>query len=200
MKIIFIVLICFFSFNTFALSDSDLKLYNKLELNGKISKNVFDKALKKHKNSNEKKINKDIISIIDFSKKSTIKRLAVIHLRNETVLFNEYVTHGKKSGHTFSNSFSNIKNSHQSSIGQYLTENTYYGKHGYSLKLEGKENTNSLAKERYIVFHGAKYATQSFIDKYGYLGRSHGCPAVDNKVSKAIIDTIKNGTYIYAYN
>jgi hypothetical protein len=203
-KAFFGMLLLTLSFNGYAnqitrtILDIDQEiLYQEFNLENKISRTVFKKSIEKHNQSKSKK--HDILTIIDFGQPSNIKRLVVLDLKNNKVLFNEYVSHGAKSGGLLARSFSNIDGSHQSSLGQYLTENTYYGKHGYSLVLDGKEKTNSKAKSRYIVFHGAEYSSQSFLDKHGYLGRSHGCPSVDKKVSKKIINVIKEGSYIYAY-
>lgn len=173
-------------------------LYQKLDLEGKINRTVFKKSINKHEKVEDN--DKELITIIDFSQPSSIRRLAIINLEKEEVVYNEYVSHGAGSGGIKAEEFSNITGSHQSSLGQYKTGSTYQGKHGLSLKLIGKESTNSNAESRYIVFHGANYATEDFLKKNGYLGRSHGCPAVDNKIAKDIIHLIKNGTYMYAYN
>lgn len=195
------------SFNSFAdninvtrtnLSIDQELLYQKLNLDGKINRNVFKKSIEKHNNVSSN--DKDLITIIDFSQPSSVKRLAIIDLEEEEILYNEYVSHGSGSGGLKSKDFSNINGSHQSSLGQYKTGVTYQGKHGLSLKLIGKEKSNSNAESRYIVFHGASYATEEFLNRNGYLGRSHGCPAVDDKIAKEIIHLIKNGTYMYAYN
>lgn len=201
LKKISIVLLACLSFSTFAnhnTVENHKDLYDKLNLKEKISEDVFFKAIKKHDETAS--TDKNIISIIDFGKPSTVKRLAIVDLDKEELLFNEYVAHGQGSGGKYANKFSNTINSHQSSLGQYKTAETYYGKHGYSLKLDGKDKTNSQARDRYIVIHGADYANESFIKKTGRLGRSWGCPALDKKVAKKVIDTIKNGTYLYAYN
>lgn len=170
--------------------------YQELGLENKISREVFQKSLNKH---NQTKDRSNIITIIDYSKPSNVKRLAIIDLKDKRLLFNEYVSHGRKSGFLRPTKFSNKINSHKTSLGQYKTSETYYGKHGYSLKLDGKENSNTNARDRYIVLHGADYVSDNFVKQNGYAGRSLGCPAVDRKVSKKIIDLIKNGTYIYAY-
>lgn len=201
------ILLFFASFSAFAgdskvrrteLSIEQEMLYLKLDLEGKINRDVFKKSLDRHEKVTSGK--KDIISIIDFGQPSNVRRLAIIDLDKEVVLYNEYVSHGAGSGGLKAKSFSNINGSHQSSLGQYKTGATYYGKHGLSLKLHGKEKSNSNALSRYIVIHGATYATEEFLKKNGYLGRSHGCPALDNRISGEIIHLIKNGTYMYAYN
>jgi len=144
--------------------------------------------------------NKRIITVIDFSMPSSDKRMWVIDLIDNTILFKEHVAHGSGSGADQATSFSNIENSHQSSIGLLKTAETYIGKHGYSLKLDGLEPSwNGNARDRYIVIHGADYVSQAFVDRHGRLGRSWGCPALRREISKEIIDTIKGGSLIFAY-
>lgn len=190
-------IVIFYSTVSFAHHNFD-KLYDKLELNGKISKDVFERSMTRHFDSgNYKKSN--VVTIVDFGQNSNKSRMVVLDINKEKVLFNPMVTHGKKTGNDVSKNFSNKINSHKSSLGEYTTAETYYGKHGYSLKLDGEDSSNSNARDRYIVVHGAKYATQKWVDIYGRLGRSLGCFALDPALNRKIIDTIKNGTKIYAY-
>lgn len=196
----YFIFVVSFLFSTMSFATTHQSLYKQLKLNEVITFEVFNKAMTKHEKTKSKVKRKNIISIIDFSKPSTEKRMVVIDLNKNKVLFKEYVSHGQKSGSIYAKKFSNKKDSHQTSLGQYKTAETYYGKHGYSLKLDGKEDSNSNARNRYIVIHGADYVNEAFIKKYGLLGRSWGCPALDKKVSKKIIDIVKGGTYLYAYN
>jgi hypothetical protein len=111
------------------------------------------------------------------------------------------VAHGRNSGEEFARFFSNVPNSNQSSLGFYLTGNTYQGKHGLSLKLKGiEQGINHFAEERAIVLHGADYVSESFIKKHGRLGRSQGCPAVSQELSKPIIEKIKEGSCLFIYS
>lgn len=142
----------------------------------------------------------NIISIADFSKPSSQKRLFVIDLNNHKVLFNTYVAHGVNSGREYANQFSNIPESNKSSLGFYETKNTYLGGNGYSLKLIGLEKgINDNAEKRDIVIHGAEYVDESLIRSQGYIGRSWGCPALPEKLHKQIIDKIKNGSCLFIY-
>ena len=144
--------------------------------------------------------NKEILTIIDFTKPSTQKRLCVIDLKNKKILYSTVVAHGRNSGANYATSFSNVSGSYQSSLGFYVTENVYMGKNGYSLVLDGLEKgINDKAKERAIVIHGAKYANPSTIAAGGRLGRSLGCPALPESLATPIINTIKNGSVIYIY-
>ena len=145
--------------------------------------------------------NKNIISIIDFSKPSSQKRLYVIDLVHSKLLFNTYVAHGMQSGGVFARQFSNKPSSLKSSLGFYETLGTYMGGNGYSLRLEGVEKgINDNANKRDIVIHGAEYVNENMIRSKGYIGRSWGCPALPERLHKAIIDVIKNGTCLFIFS
>jgi hypothetical protein len=144
--------------------------------------------------------NEKIFGIIDFSLPSTKRRFWVLDRKQKRVLFHELVAHGRGSGENFATSFSNQHGSFQSSLGLYVTESPYEGEHGYSLRLQGLEQgINDQAKSRAIVLHGAWYVSQSMITQQSRLGRSLGCPAVQNSVVKPIIDNLKGGHLIFAY-
>ena len=140
------------------------------------------------------------LTIIDYSKPSTEPRLWVIDLQTSTVLFEELVAHGSGSGDNLATRFSNDLNSHQSSLGLFVTDDTYIGKHGYSLRLNGLEpGINHLARERAIVMHGAHYVSRSAVEALGRLGRSWGCPALSLDAAKRVIDRIRGGNVVFAY-
>lgn len=149
----------------------------------------------------EGKLNdKGLLTIIDFTKSSNLKRFYTIDLVNLQVKFYTYVSHGRNTGEEMAKSFSNTLHSNQSSIGFYVTAETYVGTKGYSLKLDGMEKGyNDKIRERAVVMHDADYVSESWIKKYGRLGRSQGCPALPKALGKKVIDTIKNGTAIFAY-
>ena len=173
-------------------------LYHEMALEGTIDYTVFERAIAGYNRMGS--FDKNILTVIDFTKPSTEKRLFVIDLKLKKVLFISYVAHGRNSGEKYATSFSNREGSFKSSLGFYNTENTYYGKNGYSLVLDGLERgINDKAKERAIVMHGATYADPSTIRSCGRLGRSLGCPALPLAVSKKIIDTIKGGTLLYIH-
>ena len=173
-------------------------LYHEMALEGTIDYTVFERAIAGYNRMGS--FDKNILTVIDFTKPSTEKRLFVIDLKLKKVLFISYVAHGRNSGEKYATSFSNQEGSFKSSLGFYQTENTYYGKNGYSLVLDGLERgINDKAKERAIVMHGATYADPSTIRSCGRLGRSLGCPALPLAVSKKIIDTIKGGTLLYIH-
>lgn len=144
--------------------------------------------------------NKQLLTIIDYSKPSTERRLWVVDLKNEKVLFNTWVSHGKNSGKVQAKSFSNQPGSLKSSIGVFLTDEPYIGGEGYSLRIVGLEQgINDNAYRRDIVFHGAWYVDPNVIKKYGVLGRSWGCPAVSEDTVKPLINTIKDKTLVFMY-
>jgi hypothetical protein len=146
-------------------------------------------------------INGSIISIIDFSLPSDRKRLFVIDLDNYKILFNTLVAHGRNTGVEIATSFSNKSASHKSSPGFYITEDSYVGRNGLSLKLIGIEKgINDNAFNRGIVIHGANYVSESLANAQGYIGRSEGCPAIPESVNRPIINTIKNGTCLFIYH
>lgn len=141
-----------------------------------------------------------VITIIDFSLPSDQKRLWVLDLVEAKVLYHCLVSHGRNSGDVMAKKFSNKPGSYTSSPGFYTTGETYIGKHGFSLRLDGFENgINDKARERAIVIHGADYVSSEFISKYGRLGRSLGCPAIPEELSTEIIETIKDGTCLFVY-
>ena len=142
----------------------------------------------------------EVITIIDFSLPSDKERLWVLDLTRGKVLFHCLVSHGRNSGELMAEKFSNIPGSNSSSPGFYKTGETYMGKHGLSLALDGLETgINDKARARAIVIHGADYVSAEFIRKYGRLGRSFGCPAVPQELSKEIIQTIKGGSCLFIY-
>lgn len=173
-------------------------LYADMNLENIVDFTAFQQAITGY-NKIERK-NKDILTLIDFSKPSTVERLFVLDIKQKKLIFSSLVSHGKNSGGNYATSFSNIKNSYQSSLGFYITENTYSGKNGYSLILNGLEKgINDQAKKRAIVIHGAPYSNPSVIASAGRLGRSLGCPALPLTISKPIINTIKDGTVLFIY-
>jgi L,D-transpeptidase catalytic domain len=168
-----------------------------------ISQQAFTEAMKGYIYLQEKKLlnNTNVLTIVDYSKPSSQKRLFVLDMNAGKILFNTLVAHGRNSGLEYATDFSNAESSHKTSLGFFITMNTYNGGNGYSLKLQGCERgINDKALERAIVVHGADYADENFLHSNGYLGRSYGCPAVPEKVSKKIIDAIKNGSCMFLYH
>lgn len=145
-------------------------------------------------------ISKNILTLIDFSMSSNSKRLWVIDLDTNTILYNSLVAHGRNTGDEYASSFSNSAESFKSSLGFYATGEIYNGKHGMSLKLDGLEKgINSNARERAVVIHGAEYVSDSFIRNNKRLGRSLGCPAIPLDLTKDIINTIKDKSCLFIY-
>lgn len=145
-------------------------------------------------------VTKNILTLIDFSMSSNSKRLWVIDLTTNTILYNSLVAHGRNTGNEFATSFSNSAQSFKSSLGFYATGEIYSGKHGKSLKLDGLEKgINSNARERAVVIHGAEYVSNSFIQNNKRLGRSLGCPALPLELTDKIIQTIKDKSCLFIY-
>jgi hypothetical protein len=141
-----------------------------------------------------------IISIIDYRKPSTDERFYVIDLINKKLIYHSLVAHGRHSGELYARHFSNEPGSLKSSLGFFVTGDTYEGEHGYSLYLYGKERgINDKARARRIIVHGAYYARSSFIKQHGRLGRSQGCPALPAGPHIDIIDTIVGGTCLFQF-
>ncbi|MFY8206186.1 MAG: murein L,D-transpeptidase catalytic domain family protein [Arenimonas sp.] len=145
-------------------------------------------------------INASRVAIIDYTIPSRLPRLWVLDLKQQKLLFEEHVAHGQGSGHDIPNAFSDREGSHQTSLGLFLTDTTYQGGNGYSLRLHGlSRGFNESAMRRLIVMHGAPYVNPIAAIAMGRLGRSWGCPAVRREVAKPMIDTLKQGQFIYSH-
>ena len=142
----------------------------------------------------------ELLTVIDYSLPSSEPRLFIFNVVTHKLLFRELVAHGKNSGGDRANFFSNSSGSLASSLGLYVTADTYVGKNGYSLRLRGlEEGVNDMAWDRAVVMHGAYYVSREAIKALGRLGRSWGCPAVPAEVADKIIDTVRGGSPIFAY-
>ena len=140
------------------------------------------------------------LTVIDFTLPSSEKRMWIIDMKDGSILHHGHVSHGRNSGDLMAQRFSNISSSYMSSLGFYLTGETYQGKHGYSLRLDGLEKGfNDKARDRAIVIHGADYAKEEFISQTGRLGRSLGCPAVPHEIAKDLIDLIKEESLLFIF-
>ncbi len=178
-------------------------LYNEtgLEESG-LKRSVFEYAyrgylvlLQQHKLTRS-----NVITICDFSQSSRSRRLYVVDLENKKILVNTFVAHGRRSGGEYAKTFSNSASSHKSSLGFYVTEQTYMGKHGLSLKIHGLEKGfNDKADRRNIVVHGSKYVGEGFLQSNRVNGRSFGCPAVPISDVSDVIEDIKGGSCLFIY-
>jgi hypothetical protein len=145
-------------------------------------------------------LNPSTLTVIDYSRPSTARRLWVFDLHTQALLHEELVAHGKESGDKMATRFSNEPDSHQSSLGLFLTDDAYVGRNGYSLRLRGlDEGFNDRAYERAIVMHGAPYVNDEMARTHGRLGRSWGCPALREGVARAVIDRVKGTGLLFAY-
>ena len=162
---------------------------------------VFQKAVTGYFNlkaANQVPQTSSVITIVDLAKSSTHKRMWIVDLIDKELLMHTLVAHGNGSGGDVAEYFSNETNSHASSLGFYITDGVYHGKHGKSLKLNGVDaGFNDNALSRGIVMHGARYVSENAIDSKGRLGRSEGCPAVSPKVINKVIETIKGKTVLF---
>lgn len=164
---------------------------------------VFSKALTGYENLKKAGLlsqDSHLLTICDFSMSSNTKRLWIIDLEDKKVLFNSLVAHGKNTGEEFATNFSNKESSLQSSLGFYITDATYQGDNGYSLKLLGMDKGfNDAAYRRAIVMHGADYVSDAFAAMHKRIGRSWGCPAVPRELTQSIINTIKGKNCLFIY-
>ncbi len=144
--------------------------------------------------------NPETLTVIDYSKPSTEKRFFVFDIRTREVLYSELVAHGQGSGENMTTRFSNQPNSHATSLGLFVTTETYMGKNGYSLRMNGLDaGFNDKAMERAIVMHGAPYVNPDAISSLGRLGRSWGCPALRPAIARQVIDLVKGGNLVFSY-
>ncbi len=140
------------------------------------------------------------LTIIDYSKPSVEPRLWVFDTATGELLFRELVAHGRNTGENMATEFSDTLNSRQSSLGLFVTDDTYVGSNGYSLRLDGLEpGYNAHARERAIVMHGAPYVDGGMALRQGRLGRSWGCPALREAIARDVIDTIRGGGVVFSY-
>jgi hypothetical protein len=140
------------------------------------------------------------LTVIDYSKPSTAKRMWVFDLQSRELLYEELVAHGQGSGENLATRFSNEPETHTSSLGLFMTQDTYVGKNGYSLRLDGlDEGFNDRARERAIVMHGAPYVSDEFVKAEGRLGRSWGCPALREGIAREVIDRVRGNGLVFAY-
>jgi hypothetical protein len=187
-----------------AFAEEVTTLYDQLDLKEVgLTKKAFEYALKGYNYLLEhhwlSKTN--ILSICDLSQSSRNRRLYVVDLEQKKVLVNTYVAHGHNSGMEYASSFSNNPSSHKTSLGFYVTQGTYYGNNGLSLKMRGMERGfNDRAGGRNIVVHGSEYVGPDFLQMNKFCGRSYGCPAVPADESENIIDLIKEGSCLFIYH
>jgi hypothetical protein len=109
------------------------------------------------------------------------------------------VAHARETGMLRAEHFSNENGSNKSSLGMYLTGELYEGKHGLSMRLDGMEPTNSNARRRAIVMHGADYVSPKVIRQQGRLGRSLGCPALEMGAIERIVKEINGKSVLLIY-
>lgn len=166
-----------------------------------LNKRVLKLALTAYQKATTKgAVKKAVLTVIDYSLPSSKQRMWVFDVRRERLLYNTYVAHGKNSGGDTPHHFSNTTSSKETSLGTYVTSDTYIGSKGYSLNLRGLEKGfNDNAYNRRVVIHGAWYVEPDFIKRAGRAGRSWGCPSIAKTLAKPVINTIKGGSVVFAY-
>ena len=188
--------------NALAANGNPPTLYSSLarsapELNPTVLKSALN-AVQCAVNNGEERSER--LAVIDYSQPSTARRLWIFDLRKKTLVLRDLVAHGAKSGENFATQFSNLEGSHQSSLGLFRTQESYLGTHGYSLRMDGLEpGFNDQARDRAIVIHAADYVSPLWSKREGRIGRSQGCPAVRPQVAKRVIDSLKNGQYMFSW-
>jgi hypothetical protein len=189
-------------FDTYSTDSLAQSIYADLNTNS-LEYDVFYEAFSGYMNFRQNgQIEKtNLITIIDFDKSSDEKRFFVVDIKERVILVNTYVAHGQNTGGLDATRFSNKLNSHQSSLGFYLTDKTYHGKHGLSLRLDGLDKgINDNARKRNIVVHSADYVSEKFIAKYNRLGRSWGCPALPKDGYEEVIEQIKEKSLLFIHS
>lgn len=166
-----------------------------------LNKKVLKLALVAYKKATDKgAVKKQVLTVIDYSLPSNKQRMWIFDLSKERLLYNTYVAHGRNSGADTPHHFSNKFSSKETSLGTFVTRDTYIGSKGYSLNLQGLERGfNDNAYDRRVVIHGAWYVEPDFIKKAGRAGRSWGCPSIAQTLAKPVINTIKGGSVVFAY-
>ena len=190
--------------NGSSVDDYIAKIYKQIDFKGnRLSAEVFNKAMHGYLNlKNAGKLNTaaEMLTVCDLTRSSAENRMWIIDLAKKKVVYNTYVAHGQGSGDEFATAFSNNNDSHQTSLGFYVTGDTYQGEHGTSLRLNGMDNGfNNAAFDRGIVVHGAAYVCDQYAKNNQRIGRSWGCPAVPSALSLPIINTIKGGTCLFIF-
>ena len=166
-----------------------------------LNRKVLKLALAAYKNASLRgAVKRPVLTVIDYSLPSSKQRMWIFDLLSDRLLYNTYVAHGKNSGMDIPHHFSNLNSSKETSLGTYVTRDTYMGSKGYSLNLQGLEKGfNDNAYSRRVVIHGAWYVEPSFIKQTGHAGRSWGCPSIAKTLATSVINMIKDGSVVFAY-
>jgi hypothetical protein len=168
-----------------------------------LKKEVFQRAYTGYQKMAQRGLlnKQDVLTICDFGQSYRAKRLYVIDLEAYRLVINTLVAHGQGSGGEYPNSFGNEVDSHKSSLGFYTTAETYYGEHGFSLRLRGREaGINDNAYDRDVVVHASEYVSEEYLRENKKIGRSWGCPAIPEKYNQKVINLIRNGSCFFIHH
>jgi hypothetical protein len=170
--------------------------YPQVDPESEIDPLALGRALAYYRRNKQNFNNHRYIGVVDFTISSMEPRFFIVDVKNGDV--DAYaVAHGKGSDPGHSNNarrFSDRNGSKASSVGFYRTAETYVGKHGLSMRLDGLSPSNSHARSRDIVVHAADYVTST-----SAVGRSNGCFAVSQRVRGIILKKLGPGALLYAY-
>ncbi len=200
LPVLFVATLALFVKNVFA-ENADQAAYLAKQCHQQVSAPAIQHALKAYETAQAKGlVQKDYLTVVDFTKPSDQKRFCVINMKTKEVVFQGLVSQGKNSGARYATRFSNVVNSNKSSLGLYRTGKPYVGIAGYSLHIYGLDKgLNDHAAERHVIVHGSKHVNPQVVAKLHRVGHSLGCFGLNNKYSKGVIDTIKGGSLIFAY-
>ncbi|MXO74985.1 twin-arginine translocation signal domain-containing protein [Altererythrobacter aerius] len=143
---------------------------------------------------------RDVVGIADFGLRSDQPRFHLVNMESGHV-DSFRCAHGMGSDPEHDGwlkYFSNVHESWCTSRGAYMTFGWYTGKYGTSIRLEGRDPSNSNALSRAIVMHRASYAEPSHLSRFGKLGRSNGCFAFSDADFKLMLLRLAGGRLLFA--
>lgn len=158
-----------------------------------------------YKAKHPEKVRKPYFYYVDYGLDNRTPRGYVFDMAKLTVVDGPFmVAHGRGSGaEGVPTRFSNRNGSNATSLGLYLTQETYgfSGKSGgrrytsVGLRMQGLSGEyNSAARSRGVVVHGAPYVSAS------RAGRSEGCPAMEQFRARTLLPKIAHGSLVFHFS